>query len=66
MAARGVDATGAAQAGVEVSDIAIPGLDIPVQFRRWYDPETGTLKYSVGLLYGVAVGNDMGVRVITA
>jgi hypothetical protein len=63
MAARGVDATGAAAAGVEISDITIPGLDIPVQFRRWYDPETGTLKYSVGLLYGVALGNDMGVRV---
>jgi hypothetical protein len=66
MAARGVDSSGAAEAGVEVENIVIPDLNMPVQFRRWYDPDTGYLKYSVGLLYGVAVGNDMGVRVLTA
>lgn len=66
MAGRSVDSTGAAEAGVEVQDIVIPGLNIPVQFRRWYDPNAGELKYSVGLLYGVAVGQDFGVRVLTA
>lgn len=66
MASRGVDSSGAAEAGVEVENITVPGLELPVQFRRWYDPDTGYLKYSVGVLYGVAVGNDMGVRVVTA
>jgi len=66
MAGRGVDSTGATQAGVEVENITIPGLNLPVQFRRWYDPNAGELKYSVGLLYGVAVGMDYGVRVVTA
>lgn len=63
MAARSVDATGAAQAGVEVQDVIVPGLNIPVQFRRWYTPQTGALNYSVSLLYGVAVGTAQGVRV---
>lgn len=66
MAARGVDSEGAADVGVEVENVTIPDLNLPVQFRRWYDPNAGELKYSVGLLYGVAVGNDMGVRVVTA
>jgi hypothetical protein len=66
MAARGVDATGAAEVGVEVENITIPGLNLPVQFRRWYDANAGELKYSIGLLYGVAFGMDFGVRVVTA
>jgi hypothetical protein len=66
MAARGVDFEMAGQAGVEVETVIIPGLNLPVQFRRWYDPNAGELKYSVGLLYGVAVGQDFGVRVVTA
>lgn len=66
MAARSVDFEGAQAAGVEVEQVIIPGLNLPVQFRRWYDPNAGELKYSVGLLYGVAVGTNFGVRVVTA
>lgn len=66
MAARSVDSSGAAAAGVEVADIVVPDLNLPVQFRRWYDPNSGVLKYSLGVLYGVAVGNDMAVRVASA
>lgn len=66
MAARGVDATGAAAAGVEVATVNVPGLDLPLQFRRWYDPDTGVLKYSLGLLYGVAVGNADGALIQSA
>jgi hypothetical protein len=67
-AARGVDTGGdaSANAGVEIENVIVPGLGIPVQFRRWYDANAGELKISVGLLYGVAVGNDMGHRVVTA
>lgn len=66
MAGRRVDSTGAAASGVEVSDLIIPGLEIPIQFRRWYDANAGELKISVGLLYGVAVGVDFGYRITTA
>lgn len=66
MAGRRVDSSGAREAGVQVEDVVIPGLDLPVQFRRWYDPEVGELKYSVGLLYGVAAGRDFGVRIVSA
>lgn len=66
MAARSVDFTMAREMGVEVEDVVIPGLNLPIQFRRWYDPNAGELKYSFGVLYGVAVGQDFGVRVVTA
>jgi hypothetical protein len=66
MASRRVDSTGAAQVGVEVEDMVIPGLNLPVQMRRWYNPGSGELIYSLGLLYGVSVGRaDFGVRVTT-
>lgn len=66
MAARSVDATGAQEAGVEVSDVLVPGLNLPVQFRKWYDPNAGLLKYSCGVLYGVSAGMDFGVRITSA
>jgi hypothetical protein len=64
MAARRVDSTGAQAAGVEVADVNVPGLNIPIQWRRWYDPNTGTLRMSVGLLYGVAKGTDYGHKIV--
>ncbi len=66
MAGRRVDSEGAAAAGAEVADVVIPGLGLPIQFRRWYDTTLGKLHYSVGLLYGVSAGQDFGVRVVTA
>jgi len=68
MAARGVDTAGSssAGAGVEVENVVVPGLGIPVQFRRWYDANAGELKCSVGLLWGVAKGTGFGHRVVTA
>lgn len=64
MAGRSVDATGAASSGVEVADVVIPDLGLPVQFRKWYDPDLGVLKYSCGILYGLSVGQNFGVRII--
>lgn len=66
MAGRSVDATGAREAGVEVEDVQVPGLNIPVQFRRWYEPTQGKLYVSVGLLYGVKKGTAMGWRITSA
>lgn len=66
MAARRVDATGATQVGVEVEDFIIPGLNLPVQMRRWYNPTTGELCYSMGVLYGVQIGRaEFGTRITT-
>jgi len=66
MAARGIDATGAGTAGVELLDIEIPGLGIPVQFRRWYNADAGGLRISAALNYVVGKGTGMGVRIVTA
>jgi hypothetical protein len=65
MAARSVDATGATQVGVEVEDFVIPGLNLPVQMRRWYAPATGQLNYSLGVLFGTSIGRtEFGIRVV--
>jgi hypothetical protein len=65
MAARTVDAEMARNAGIEVETVVIPGLGLPVQFRRWYDSD-GVLYYNCNLLYGVSKGVDYGVRVVSA
>ena len=65
MAGRTVDSELAGQAGIEVETVTIPGLGLPVQFRRWYDSD-GILYYNCNLLYGVAKGVDYGVRVTSA
>jgi hypothetical protein len=49
---------------VEVLDVTVPDLNIPVQFRRWYDATAGKLMYSVALLYGVAKGAGYGVKIL--
>lgn len=62
----GNDTDGLAEkAGIEIATVVIPGLNLPVQFRRWYSAE-GKLFYNVNLLYGVAVGTAYGHRVTTA
>jgi hypothetical protein len=64
MAARRVDATGAQQMGTEIADVMVPGLNLPVQFRRFYDNLTANLIYSFGVLYGVQAGRtEMGIRI---
>ena len=64
MAGRSVDTEMAEQAGIEVENVVIPGLGLPVQFRRFYDND-GILYYNCNLLYGVAKGVDYGIRVTT-
>lgn len=65
MAARRVDASGAQQMGTEVADVVVPGLNLPIQFRRFYDNVTANLVYSFGVLYGVQAGRtEMGIRIV--
>jgi len=63
MAGRSVDAGGF---NGELEDVVIPGLGLTVQFRSWYDNNTGTQYISMGTLYGVSKGVDYGVRVLSA
>jgi len=68
LAARGVDAPAEIQkAGGNVQTVVIPDLGLPVQFRKWYDLNAGTLKYSMGVLYGVKFGiPSAGLKFVTA
>jgi hypothetical protein len=67
LAARGVDSTGftlgARDAALE--DVVVPGLGLPLQWRRWYDPNAGQLIYSLSCLFGASVGTNYGVRITT-
>lgn len=67
MAARSVVADEMTErAGVEVETVVIPELELPVQFRRWYDAD-GMLYYNMNLLYGASVGvGAAGHRVTSA
>ncbi len=67
MAARNVDTSGAESAGVEVATVTIPELGLPIQFRRWYSPNDGTLMYLMGVLYGVKFGiPGAGLKIVSA
>jgi hypothetical protein len=67
IAARAVDIAPEAQRIVEFQNVTLPDLGMPVQFRRWYDPATGQLLMSVGLLYGVKFGiPSSGLKIVTA
>lgn len=66
-AGRLVDSEGAAEAGVQVENVTVPGIGIPVQFRKWYDPDSGQLKCSMGLLYGVTFGlSNYGIKIVSS
>ena len=62
-----MDFSGAAEAGVQVSTVILPEIGLPVQFRRWYEPSSGNLLYSVGVLYGVKFGlPNAGMKIVSA
>lgn len=67
IAARSVDIAAEATRIVDFQNVVLPDLGLPVQFRKWYDPSTGYLMYSVGLLYGVKFGiPSSGLKIVTA
>jgi len=66
VAARSVDSTGFAESGGEIADVVVPGLNLPLQWRRWYNQDEGVLKYSLSVLYGASAGTDTGVRIVSA
>jgi hypothetical protein len=55
-----------AKAGVDVTTVIIPGLGLPVQFRKWYAAD-GVLYFNVNVLFGASVGiATAGHRITTA
>jgi hypothetical protein len=66
-AARSVDTEMAAKAGVEIEDVVIPEVGLPIQFRKWYNPDTGNLIFWMGVLYGVKFGlPGSGCKIVIA
>ncbi len=65
-AARRVDSGGALNTQAEVEDVVVPGIGMPVQFRRYYDNTLRKLVYSVEALYGIKEAMDYVVRVTTS
>jgi hypothetical protein len=65
MAARRVNPEAALMDSIEIAEVVVPGLGLPVTFRRWYDRNAGKTKIACTLIYGLAKGTGMGVRVVT-
>jgi hypothetical protein len=47
---------------VSVADITDPSTGLPIQLRTWYDNTAGKHYLSMGVLYGVAVGNGAALK----
>jgi len=47
---------------VDVADIQDPTTGLPIQLRTWYDNTAGKHYLSMGVLYGVAVGNGAALK----
>lgn len=65
MAARRVNPEAALQDSIEIAEVVVPDLGLPVTFRRFYSRESGKTCISASIIYGVAKGTNMGVRVVT-
>lgn len=48
--------------GLQVENVTDPTTGLPLQFRSWYDPDSGVYKVSMGVLYGVAAGNATALK----
>lgn len=65
MAARRVNPEAALQDSIDIAEVVVPGLGLPITFRRYYDRALGQTCIHVGAIWGVSVGTAMGVRVVT-
>jgi hypothetical protein len=65
MAARRVNPEAALQDSIEIAEVVVPDLGLPVTFRRFYSRESGQTVISASIIYGVAKGTGMGVRIVT-
>lgn len=65
MAARRVNPEAALQDSIDIAEVVVPGLGLPITFRRYYDRALGQTCINVSCIWGVSVGTAMGVRVVT-
>lgn len=65
MAARRVNPEAALQDSIEIAEVIVPDLGLPVTFRRFYSRESGKTCISCSVIYGCAKGTNMGVRIVT-
>ena len=65
MAARRVNPEAALQDSIEIAEVVVPDLGLPVTFRRYYDRALGKTCINVSCIWGVAKGTGMGVRIVT-
>ena len=65
MAARRVNPEAALQDSIEIAEVIVPELGLPITFRRYYDRALGKTCVNVSVIYGVAKGTNMGVRIVT-
>lgn len=65
MAARRVNPEAALQDSIEISEVVVPDLGLPLTFRRYYSRELGQTVINVSCIWGVAKGTSMGVRIVT-
>lgn len=66
MAARRVNPEAALQDSIEIAEVIVPDLGLPLTFRRYYDRALGQTCINVSAIWGVSTGTAMGVRVVTA
>lgn len=65
MAARRVNPEAALQDSIEIAEVVVPDLGLPITFRRYYDRALGKTCINVSCIWGVAKGTNMGVRIVT-
>jgi hypothetical protein len=66
MAARRVNPEAALQDSIQIAEVVVPDLGLPITYRMFYDRALGKTCINVSCIWGVSVGTAMGVRVITA
>jgi hypothetical protein len=65
MAARRVNPEAALQDSIEIAEVIVPDLGLPLTFRKFYDRTSGKTCVNVSCIWGVAKGTNMGVRIVT-
>jgi hypothetical protein len=65
MAARRVNPEAALADSIEIAEVVVPDLGLPVTFRKFYARETGKTCISASIIYGCNKGTNMGVRIVT-
>jgi hypothetical protein len=65
MAARRVNPEAALADSIEIAEVVVPDLGLPLTFRKYYNRELGQTCINVSCIWGVAKGTNMGVRITT-